>query len=584
MMANRDKADVCGVGMVQMKFASGKTVTLHNVLHVPTISKSLVYVGKLDEHGFKIAIESRKVVIAKRGLFVGKGYYQEGMYRLNVEYESPKNVSDSNFTTISNQNSHVSLMSNFDYVVDLHGHEINQISVVYLVCSLSLWHKRLAHINVKSIEKMKSNGLIRFQNKNFEKCETCVKSKFIKKPFPTVKRDTRLLELIHSDICELNEILTRRGKRYFIAFCDDSSWFLYVYLLRSKDEAFDSFKIYKAEVENQLGKILKSYDPTGVENILRDSLHILRRECKAYRLLDENSGVIIESRDVEFFEDRFSKDVENSHVSLVPTSTSSSPVEISREINEPRRSTRARKEKSLGSDFFSYLFEGTQMKGTKEVIFSINIDDDPKIFSDAMSSRDAPLWKEAINDEVDSILGNLTFLFSRVLEKNFGRAVAQLEVLEGYSDASWVNHTSDSKSTSGWIYTLAGGAVSWASKKQTCISHSTMETEFIALAAAGKEVRWMRDLLPDIQLWPGLMPSIPMYCDSQATLSKAYNSVYNGKLRHIRLRHNYVRQVIENGTISVVYVKSCRNLADPLTKPLTRDLVSVTTRDMGLKP
>nr|GEX52863.1 zinc finger, CCHC-type [Tanacetum cinerariifolium] len=115
-------------------------------------------------------------------------------------------------------------------------------------------------------------------------------------------------------------------------------------------------------------------------------------------------------------------------------------------------------------------------------------------------------------------------------------------VLEGYSDASWVNHI-----------------------------------EFIALAAAGKEAEWMHDLLLDIQLWPGLMPSIPMYCDSQATLSKAYNSVYNRKSRHVRLRHNYVRQVIENGTISVVYVKSCRNLADPLTKPLTRDFVSVTT-------
>lgn len=157
-------------------------------------------------------------------------------------------------------------------------------------------------------------------------------------------------------------------------------------------------------------------------------------------------------------------------------------------------------------------------------------------------------------------------------------------VLEGYSDASWINHTGDSKSTSGWIYTLEGGAISWASKKQTCIAHSTMEAEFIALAAAGKEAEWIRDLLLDIQLWPCPMPSIPIYCDSEATLNAAYNSVYNGKSRHIRLRHNYVRQLIENGTISVVYVKSCRNLADPLTKPLTRDFVSVTTRDMGLKP
>ncbi|KAJ9543868.1 hypothetical protein OSB04_023575 [Centaurea solstitialis] len=75
-----------------------------------------------------------------------------------------------------------------------------------------------------------------------------------------------------------------------------------------------------------------------------------------------------------------------------------------------------------------------------------------------------------------------------------------------------------------------------------------------------------------------------MYCDSEATLSKVYNSMYNGKSRHMGLRHNYVRQLIENGTISIVYVKSCGNLADLLTKPLTRDLIGSTTRDMGLKP
>lgn len=157
-------------------------------------------------------------------------------------------------------------------------------------------------------------------------------------------------------------------------------------------------------------------------------------------------------------------------------------------------------------------------------------------------------------------------------------------ILEGYSDASWIDHTSDSKSTSGWIYTLAGGAISWASKKQTCIAHSTMEAELIALAAASKEAEWIRDLLLDIRLWDIPMPSIPMYCDSEATLSKVYNSVYNGKSRHVGLRHNFVRQLIENGTIKVVYVKTSRNLADPFTKPLTRDLITSTTRVMGLKP
>ena len=124
----------------------------------------------------------------------------------------------------------------------------------------------------------------------------------------------------------------------------------------------------------------------------------------------------------------------------------------------------------------------------------------------------------------------------------------------------------DNKSTSGWIFILGGGVISWASKKQSCISHSTMESEFIALASAGKEAEWLRNMLYDIELWPELMSAISIYCDSQATMSKAYSNIYNGKSRHISLRHEYIRQLIEDGVISIVYVKSSGNLADPFTK------------------
>ncbi|GKC83112.1 retrovirus-related pol polyprotein from transposon TNT 1-94, partial [Tanacetum coccineum] len=219
--------------------------------------------------------------------------------------------------------------------------------------------------------------------------------------------------------------------------------------LDEHDEAFDSFKVYKAEVENQLGKkikILRSdrggeyftrmFDAFCEDNGRKPNLDYVRvwgcvayyrtpdpkrsklrargirslfvgyaKNSKAYRLLDERTCVIIESRDV----DQFSNDVENSHAELVPTPCGSSYGETSTEINEPRRSIRARKEKDFGSDFFSYLVEGRQKKATREVIFTINIDDDPKTFSEAMSSCDAPMWKEAINDEMDSFLGNQTW-------------------------------------------------------------------------------------------------------------------------------------------------------------------------------
>ena len=73
-------------------------------------------------------------------------------------------------------------------------------------------------------------------------------------------------------------------------------------------------------------------------------------------------------------------------------------------------------------------------------------------------------------------------------------------------------------------------------------------------------------MLLDIELWPQLILAILVYCDSEATLSRAYNQMYNGKSRHVGLRHDYIRQLIESGTISIVYVRSNNNLADPLTK------------------
>lgn len=91
-------------------------------------------------------------------------------------------------------------------------------------------------------------------------------------------------------------------------------------------------------------------------------------------------------------------------------------------------------------------------------------------------------------------------------------------------------------------------------------------------------------MLMEIELWPQPIPAISLYCDSESTMSKAYNKVYNGKSKHIGLRHEFVRELISNGVITIIYVKSAKNLADPLTKALPRDLVKSTTSGMGLKP
>ncbi|GJR93972.1 hypothetical protein Tco_0266146 [Tanacetum coccineum] len=90
-------------------------------------------------------------------------------------------------------------------------------------------------------------------------------------------------------------------------------------------------------------------------------------------------------------------------------------------------------------------------------------------------------------------------------------------VLEGYTYASWISNIEDNSSTSDCVFLLDRGAISWASKKQTCITSSTMKYKYVALAAAGKEAECV------------------------ATLAKAYSQMYNGKSRHLGVRHSMIR-------------------------------------------
>ncbi|GJU44243.1 zinc finger, CCHC-type containing protein [Tanacetum coccineum] len=120
-------------------------------------------------------------------------------------------------------------------------------------------------------------------------------------------------------------------------------------------------------------------------------------------------------------------------------------------------------------------------------------------------------------------------------------------VLKGYTDASWISNTEDNSSTSGWVFLLGGGANSWAFKKQTCITGSTMEYEFVALAVL------------------------------------AYSHMCNGKSRHLGVRHIMIRELLTNRVISIKFVRSQQNLTDHLMKGLARDLVIKSAERMGLK-
>ncbi|GJV95258.1 retrotransposon protein, putative, ty1-copia subclass [Tanacetum coccineum] len=123
-----------------------------------------------------------------------------------------------------------------------------------------LWHCRLGHISKKRIEKLQHDGLLNsIDIESLGKCVSCLSGKMARKPYShQVERAKDLLGLIHTDVCGLFRIVSRQGASYFVTFTDDFSRYGYVYLLKHKHEVFETFKVFQKEVENQLGKTIKS--------------------------------------------------------------------------------------------------------------------------------------------------------------------------------------------------------------------------------------------------------------------------------------------------------------------------------------
>ena len=111
-----------------------------------------------------------------------------------------------------------------------------------------------------------------------------------------------------------------------------------------------------------------------------------------------------------------------------------------------------------------------------------------------------------------------------------------------------------------------------------------MESEFIALDKAAEEAEYLWNFLEDIPMWDKPVSALCVHCDSQSAIARALSRLYNGKSRHIRRRHKTIRQLLSNGVITIDYIKSADNLADPFTKGLSRELVVKSSRGMGLKP
>jgi hypothetical protein len=152
-------------------------------------------------------------------------------------------------------------------------------------------------------------------------------------------------------------------------------------------------------------------------------------------------------------------------------------------------------------------------------------------------------------------------------------------VLEGYSDANWISDVDELYATSGYVFTLGGAAVSWRSCKQMVLTRSTMEAELASLDTATVEADWLCELLMDLPIIEKPLPAILINRDNQMVIVKVDSSNDNMKSsRHIKRRLKSVKKMRKFEVITLYYIHTAKNLADPFTKGLSRNVIDAISK------
>lgn len=150
----------------------------------------------------------------------------------------------------------------------------------------------------------------------------------------------------------------------------------------------------------------------------------------------------------------------------------------------------------------------------------------------------------------------------------------------GYVDANYAMDRDDSKSTSGQVIVMAGGAISWRSKKQGIVATSTCHAEYVAAAEAAREMVWVRSLLEEVGARG--MTALRLYEDNEAAIFLTNNPAVTERSKHIRIRWHFIRQCVRDGLLKLHKIESSKNAADQFTKAVPRTKLTDLSSRIGL--
>jgi hypothetical protein len=156
--------------------------------------------------------------------------------------------------------------------------------------------------------------------------------------------------------------------------------------------------------------------------------------------------------------------------------------------------------------------------------------------------------------------------------------------LVGWVDSDWGGDNDTGKSTTGWVFKIAGSPVSWSSQRQKTVSSSSTEAEYVAASDASKEAIWLQSFLNEV-LAAAVLPTqngVILNIDNASAIKLTKNPEFHGRTKHINIRHHFIRECVEAGQIIPKWVSGQDNIADILTKPLAKPAFSRLIKEIGL--
>ena len=151
--------------------------------------------------------------------------------------------------------------------------------------------------------------------------------------------------------------------------------------------------------------------------------------------------------------------------------------------------------------------------------------------------------------------------------------------LVGYANADYAGYLGDRKSTTGMAHFLGSCLISWGSKKQNSVALSTAEAEYVAAASCCAQLLWIKQQLSDFGL---KIEQVPIFCDNTSAINIVKNLVQHKRTKHVDIRHHFLRDNVEKGSISMNFCTTEEQIADIFTKALAREHFERNKMELGM--